>query len=233
MSSTINRSSAPSGQFHMLKAMVGIGILSALMISFTYEGTFNRIKKNKAVALERAIFKVLPGITNTKSFVRTADYSFLPLQDEGAGAEIIYAGYNEHNELSGIAIQASGVGFADVIRILYGYDLERQEIVGYYVLESKETPGLGDKIEKDPDFLLNFQGLDVSLTPDLSALENPVIPVKKGSKINAWEIDGITGATISSKTIGNILGKSTGEWIPLIYKNRSVFEQALSQTAIE
>jgi electron transport complex protein RnfG len=40
--------------------------------------------------------------------------------------------------------------------LLFGYDPEQQKIVGFYVLESKETPGIGDKIEKDP-FLSNMK----------------------------------------------------------------------------
>ena len=39
------------------------------------------------------------------------------------------------------------------------------------VLESKETPGLGDKILHDRDFLANFESLDVSLKSDGSGLE--------------------------------------------------------------
>ena len=86
--------------------------------------------------------------------------------------------------------------------------LTNQTVVGFYVLESKETPGLGYKIEKDPNFLENFKALDVSLAEDFSALKNKVVPVKQGKKENAWEVDCITGATISSKAIGNIIGAS-------------------------
>ena len=123
-----------------------------------------------------------------------------------------------------MAIEASGLGFADVLRILYGYDPEKQAVVGFYVLESKETPGLGDKIEKDDNFLANFIALDVSLNENQDALKNKVVPVKQGDKENAWEVDGITGATISSRAIGNIIGESTERLVPLIYKNKNTFE---------
>ena len=91
-------------------------------------------------------------------------------------------------------------------------------------MESKETPGLGDKIEKDDDFLANFIALDVSLNEQKDALKNKVVPVKKGDKKNEWEVDGITGATISSRAIGNIIGDSSEKLVPLIYKNKSTFE---------
>ncbi len=207
----------------MLQAMVGIGILCALLIVLTFQGTAPVIKKNKAEALERAIFEVLPGITKKATFQLTDADNFVATTNENAEGKVVYAGYDEKGELVGLAIEASGIGFADILRILYGYDPNQQKIVGFYVLESKETPGLGDKIEKDPDFLANFEGLDVSLNADNSAPENEVVTVKNGEKENPWEIDGITGATISSRAIGDIIGKSTDQIVPLIYKNRETF----------
>jgi electron transport complex protein RnfG len=125
----------------------------------------------------------------------------------------------------GVAVPASGMGFADVINVLFGYDPEKQTVIGFYVLESKETPGLGDKIEKDPNFLANFKALDVSLSDDLNKIKNKVVTVKNGQKKNSWEIDGITGATISSRAIGNLMDASTTEMIPVIFKNKEVFEK--------
>ena len=84
------------------------------------------------------------------------------------------------------------------------------------MLTSKETPGLGDKIEKDPGFLENFVALDVSLDASGTALRQPVETVKQGAKTESWQIDGITGATISSKAIGDMLATSTAYWLPII-----------------
>ncbi len=56
-----------------------------------------------------------------------------------------------------------GMGYQDFIRLLYGYSPDDQAIIGIRVLESRETPGLGDRIETDADFLSNFQRLDVAL----------------------------------------------------------------------
>ncbi len=222
---------APANSTKMLRAMVGIGILCALMIVLTYEGTKPIIEENKAEALERAIFKVIPGMVSKKNFVYRENEGFVPVED-GAEVEgkIVYAGYDANDQLAGIALEASGMGFADILRILYGYDPEKEQIVGFYVLESKETPGLGDKIEKDPDFLANFEALDVSLATDEESLKNQVVPVKSGEKDDPWEVDGITGATISSKAIGNIIGASTQEWVPLLYQHKDDFKIQNSQT---
>jgi electron transport complex protein RnfG len=91
-------------------------------------------------------------------------------------------------------------------------------VVGIQVLESKETPGLGDKIETDPDFLRNFERLDVALAEDGSGLANRVVAVRTGEKEHPWEVDGITGATISSVAIAAILDGSAQTWAPRIQR---------------
>jgi Na+-translocating ferredoxin:NAD+ oxidoreductase RnfG subunit len=66
----------------------------------------------------------------------------------------------------------------------------------------RETPGIGDKIITDEAFLKNFEALDVKLAADMKALANAVKVVKHGTKQNAWEIDAISGATVTSKAVG-------------------------------
>ncbi|MBK8515610.1 MAG: FMN-binding protein [Saprospiraceae bacterium] len=207
----------------MLVSMVGIGVICALLIVFTFEGTSSYIEANKAEALEKAIFKVIPGIAKTKAFQINQDLSFTPLVPDNIKKSIVYAGYDASDQLKGIAIQANGQGYGEVLNVLYGYDPATQKIIGFYVLESKETPGLGDKIEKDERFLKNFEALDCALTDDFGKIKNQIKTVKSGAKTNGWEIDGISGATISSRAVGNIISISTDQWIPLIYKNQKSF----------
>ena len=71
------------------------------------------------------------------------------------------------------------------------------------VLESRETPGLGDKIYKDAEFVGGFSALSV---------EPEIVAVKKGTKSQPNEIDAITGATISSKAIVRIINESHIAW---------------------
>ncbi len=219
----------PPKTWNMLRAMGGVGILCSLLIVFTYQMTLPVIERNKAEALENAVFDVLLGTQTKINFRLTTEGSFEPVDVIPKGERVVYAGYNAQNELTGIAIEARGQGFQDVIRILYGYSPENQTVIGFRVLESKETPGLGDKIEKDPAFLQNFAALDVSLITDQTAIQNPIVPVKKGEKINPWEVECITGATITSKAIANMLMNNTRETIPLLMKNLEVFQTAARQ----
>ncbi len=218
-----NTSEQTSGQ-KMLLTMTGIGVFCALMIVLSYQGTLPRIEQLKAEALEKAIFKVVPGMESKRTFRMESDGSFTEVSGKEKDARLVYAGYDKEGKLVGVAVEAAGMGFADVIKVIYGYDPEKEAVVGFYVLESKETPGLGDKIEKDPNFLANFEALDVSLTEDKSKTKNTVVAVKHGEKKNNWEVDGITGATISSRAIGNLLGTSTAEMAPVLHKNKAFFE---------
>jgi electron transport complex protein RnfG len=198
----------------MYRALVGIGMLCGLLIVFVYVGTLPVIKANRAAALERAVFAVLPAATSRVSFVLGPDGNFLRAAD--AVGERVHAGYDDAGRLVGVAIEASGMGYADTISLLYGYAPGRAAIVGMQVLASKETPGLGNKIESDPDFLANFAALDVRLDESGRAPLHVIETVKQGKKSEAWQIDGITGATVSSQAIGDILAASSKRWIPLI-----------------
>ena len=207
----------PANSKKMLLAMVGIGIISAFLIVMSFELTLPRVTRLKAEALEKAIFEVLPGTVSTQAYGVNTNGELFGLADGDKPETTLYAGYTSEGNLIGYAIEASGQGYADIIRILYGYDPAKQTIIGFQVLESKETPGLGDKIEKDEQFQNNFTTLDVSISED-GQLRNKVITVKQGEKQNGWEIDGITGATISSRAVGNILGESTSKVVPVLYE---------------
>ena len=199
----------------MLLAMVGIGIISALLIVTTFELTLPRVKRLKAEALEKAIFEVLPGTANTQAFGVNSSRELFNIKEADNTETVIYAGYGNDGNIIGYAIEASGQGYADIIRVLYGYQPDKEILIGFQVLESKETPGLGDKIENEAHFINNFKALDVSLSSS-KKIKNKVITVNQGEKQNPWEIDGITGATISSRAIGNIIGTSTSELVPIL-----------------
>ena len=210
--------------WHMYRAMVGVGVFCGLLIVTVFQATLPIIEQNKAEALERAILHVLPDATKSTTFILDESNGFGVLEGDAAGRRLVYAGYDGQGSLVGVAVEAQGMGYQDVIALIYGYSPDEQAIIGIQVLESKETPGLGDKIETDPDFLKNFERLDVSLGEDRTALANPIVPVKSGEKTHPWEVDGITGATISSVAIASILDKSAQYWAPRIQGSLGDFQ---------
>ena len=215
---------APPSTWHMYRAMVGVGVFCGLLIVTAFQVTQPIIERNKAEALQEAIFHVLPNTSTSRTYRLDKAGDFKLLEGKAHGEQLVYAGYDDREELVGLAVEAQGMGYQDVIGLIYGYSFAEEAIIGIQVLESKETPGLGDKIETDAAFLENFEALDVSLRDDLSELANPVVPVKHGAKTHPWEVDGITGATISSVAIAKILNQSAQYWVPRIQSHLGDFQ---------
>lgn len=208
----------------MYRAMVGVGVCCGLLIVGAFQATRPIIEQNKAEALRSAIFHVLPDAASSTTFRLDSSGDFSVAEDPQTDAQRVHAGYDDDGKLVGIAVEAEGMGYQDVIRLIYGYSFGEEAIIGIQVLESKETPGLGDKIESDPDFLDNFERLDVSLGAERTALAHPIVPVRHGQKSEPWQVDGITGATISSQAIASILNKSAQLWVPRLQRNLNDFE---------
>ncbi len=209
----------------MFRAMVGVGLACGLGIVGMFLATRGTIERNRAEALRAAIFQVLPTAHSHETFVWNDDSGFAPATPEASGPQV-YAAYGEQGQLVGLALEDAGMGYQDVIRVLYGYALDAQAIVGLAVLESRETPGLGDRIETDPAFRANFERLDATLSPDGASLANAIVAVKNGEKQHPWQIDGITGATISAEAIAAILHRSASAWAPRVQQRRGDFAGA-------
>jgi electron transport complex protein RnfG len=187
-----------------MMATLGIaGFCSGLALVGAYLITAPRIARNRTEALEAAIFRVLPGARSRKA-LSLRDGELTPVDAAGAAAEdTVYAGYDESGTRIGFAIPAEGPGFQDTIKLIYGYDPERERIVGMQVLESRETPGLGDRIVKDEAFVDNFR--DLAVTPE--------VVVVKRAHTRDNEVDAISGATISSNAVVKIINEANTRWL--------------------
>ncbi|WP_455198810.1 FMN-binding protein, partial [Kaarinaea lacus] len=136
--------------------------------------------------------------------------------------------------LQGIAAEAAAQGYADTIVLLYGYNPDCECITGINILKSAETPGLGDKIFKDREFIANFKALDARLNEERNALNNPIVTVKHGKKTEPWQIDAISGATVSSRAVGKALNNSAQFLLPKIVHLLSAIEMpAIERPAIQ
>ena len=192
-----------------------IAMMSGLFVVLAYQLTLPRITLNRQKALERAIFTVLPDTTSRINLLLD-ESGPTKLPDEAFAQANAFAGYDADGNFTGLAMEASARGYQDVVKILYGYSPESECVIGITVLESRETPGLGDKIIKDPAFLANFAALDLSLNKTKDALQHPVVAVKNGRKRHPWEVDGITGATVSSQAVAAIIDASAAHIAPAL-----------------
>jgi len=212
MSSTAPLPAAPAvSSARMIQVLGGIAMLSGFLVVLTFQLTLPLIEENRQRAIERAVFQVVPGAVTRRDFL-VDDSGVRPASAGGSGTRV-YAAYDADGKLKGIAAEAGARGYQDVVRILYGYDPVCQCITGFAVLQSTETPGLGDKITKDPKFLGNFP-LEACLTASGKELANAIVTVKHGSKTEPWQIDAISGATITSTAVGRGLNNSAQVLLP-------------------
>ena len=109
----------------------------------------------------------------------------------------------------GWVVKASGKGFADKIELLIGVDAAARTITGLSVLDQKETPGLGNKIEigdeENAGFLRQFFRNDPKADTPLV-----VSTTRRQDGAAGWEnrIVPVAGATISSKSVCNIVNEA-------------------------
>lgn len=206
----------------MLRTLALVAAISGFLVVLAYRVTLPMIETNKRLAIERALYKVVPGAESRRDFLIT-DNGIVPVEDSLEGTPL-YAGYDAEGQLKGVALEAAAAGYQDVIRLLYGYDPYCQCIRGIKVLKMAETPGIGDKIAKDEAFQKNFTALEAKVDAAGAGLENAIVMVKPGRKTQPWEIDAISGATISSRAVTKMLNKSGQQMIPVIMKNLAVLE---------
>lgn len=98
---------------------------------------------------------------------------------------------------------------------IWGYialDEDLQTIVGAYFDHDSETPGLGAKIKDDPSFRAEFIGKKVNVASD------PVFSVVKvgTSADENSSVDAITGATMTSKGLGEAIAFWLKSYAPFL-----------------
>jgi len=202
MNTDSQKSPTSPSSLRLVLTLAIAGLVSGIAIIGIYESTLPTITANKARELRAAVFKVLPGVAQMQPLVYR-DSKLVVVEAADKDEPVIYGGYDDQGEFVGYAMPAAGPGFQDTIAILYGYKPEQKMVVGMEVLESRETPGLGDKIYKDLEFVAGFSALSI---------EPEIVAVKKGTKSQPNEIDAITGATISAKAIVRIINETHAAW---------------------
>lgn len=101
---------------------------------------------------------------------------------------LYYKAYDKNNKFIGVAFKAGGKGYSGAIETMAGMDAAGN-IIEIKILNQNETPGLGNRITKEP-FTKQFRNL------------NP----KELDKVEA-----ITGATISSRAVIDSVTKKAEE----------------------
>jgi len=168
-----------------------LGLVYGAALAGVQVGLGPRIEENKRQETYGVIPRLVPG----------ADAKHIePITLEAVGGKTrrVYRAADSNGELRGWVIPASGLGFADRIDLLIGLDSHAERITGMYVLDQKETPGLGNLIV-DERFRDQFVKKSVF---------EPIDVVKTDPKPGSNQIRAVTGATISSDSVASIINKA-------------------------
>ncbi len=112
----------------------------------------------------------------------------------------VYRAVDAAGKQVGWVLPAGGQGFADRIEVLIGLDNQARTITGMYVLSQKETPGLGNKIV-EPTWREQFAGKTTAVP----------LSVTKNQNASESEIQAVTGATISSQSVTQIVNETVAK----------------------
>ncbi len=145
-----------------------------------------RIVENKRNETFGQIPSLVPGAARETSTEATMD------------GKPIFEARSEDGSQVGWVVPAGGQGFADRIEILIGLDLAAERITGIYVLDQKETPGLGDFITDEQRFRHWYR--DQPTEPEL-------VVIKTEPEPGTGRIMALTGATISSDAVTDIVNR--------------------------
>ena len=178
---------------NMVIALVVITLGASAALGGVYELTKGPIAAAKLEKKNNAISKVIPQFDN----VPTEEVSKVAVDGDTL---YMYPG-KFNGEPVGTAIETFTVlGFSGEIKLMVGF-LPDGTIHDVAVLEHKETPGLGDKMErKKSDWSVQYQG------------KNPgdfnIMVTKDGG-----EIDAITASTISSRAFSDAILRAYDSYI--------------------
>ncbi|MDC9729386.1 MAG: electron transport complex subunit RsxG [Methyloprofundus sp.] len=174
-----------------LSAAVRLACFSFIIIglvSFVFHQTKNKIIDNEREALLQSLQSVLPKTL----------YDNIPSEDLiTLKNHTIYRAYQKDTPVAAIIKSTTTQGYSGNIQLLTALDITGT-ILDVRILDHKETPGLGDKIElKKSNWILGFQH------KTLAEMQQAQWAVKR----DQGSFDQFTGATITPRAVVNEVKK--------------------------
>jgi electron transport complex protein RnfG len=188
-------------QKHILRVGLLLGLFAVVattLVALTETSTREQIKENEREALLSGINALIPHEQYDNAILQ--DTIVLDATD-ALGTEEPTTVYRARKQGENVAVVLTAVapnGYSGTIKMLVGIYADGT-LAGVRVINHKETPGLGDKIdEKKADWIFQFEGL---------SLTNPASEKWKVKK-DGGEFDQFTGATITPRAVVSAVKRS-------------------------
>ena len=179
--------------------MAAICIVFGLGISAVNYATQGLLAKNATLHRNSVLcraFRLDVNGTSAEAFQQVVDAN---LQIQTLDGRLFYTCTAPGKESVGFV--AGGMGFWDRIECVVVLSPDLKRILNIQVLDQKETPGLGARIE-EPWFTRQFEGLEI----EWEAPKEGRVVIGTSPSVNAPnEVDAITGATQTSMALMRFL----------------------------
>ena len=169
--------------------LAAFAILGSSLVGLSYESTHEKILENQRETLRRQINEVFPEPQHDNIVID--DVVTIKEGELGDDSVKVYRATLKQNSTGLIYSPVSADGYSGDILLTIAIN-ENNQVTGVRVLQHKETPGLGDKIEtRRSDWIKSFDG--TSLTSPRAE--------KWAVKRDGGDFDQFTGATITPRAV--------------------------------
>jgi electron transport complex protein RnfG len=182
------------GDQGIIKTGITLALIAAictLLVAATYQATHERIAANEKALLEQSLQPALSGVFYDSGVSESRIVIQPPHDLPGNDPAVIYRVFAEDQPVAALMVVTARDGFSGPIRILVGLEYDGA-ISGVRILQHRETPGLGDKIESSrSDWVYQFDGRSIG---------DPLV-TGWAIKEDGGEFDQLTGASITPRAV--------------------------------
>jgi len=175
-------------------------LITALILASTDRLTEEPIAESERIAAQKALFEIIPVERHNNDLLLDLQpipekyWATLGLESGGD----IHIARLDGQPVAAIIPSITAEGYSGDIAMIIGVNFDGS-VAGVRVIEHKETPGLGDKVDlRKSDWILSFNGKSLS-DPEPNAWN---VKKEKG------EFDQFTGATITPRAVIHQIAKT-------------------------
>jgi H+/Na+-translocating ferredoxin:NAD+ oxidoreductase subunit G len=188
---------------HYAAVLAIICIICALGVAGVYKMTKPRINAAEAKATALARTAAVPS---------EGDITFAEITPEKTPIEnIVVCAKSAAGTIIGYAAQGEAQGYSSKVKVMVGVDANAEKVLNLQIVSQQETPGLGTRIaevESKKTLVALIKGQEIKEDPDktpkfLRQFRALTIEEVKLKGDGNGKVDGLTGATISSRAVAS------------------------------
>jgi len=200
----------------MIVVLSAITLLSGFALGglneLTHETVENNKLKFKKIPAVASIYEAIDGKLTAEK--RTALEETLLAEkkyvDVGEEEKVLLFVIKKDDKPFAVTFERFGQGFGGSLGVMAGFNLATNDLMGAGITTLSETPGVGTRVT------------EISFTKQFSSMKrNAIFKVKK----DGGDIDGVSGATVSSRAVANAINQANDFYT----KNQSKIKEALTR----